>query len=701
MSDTPSKPNSQAARRNREPVALGRWVLHPDTGVLRSGDEEQRLTGRALHVLLVLIDAGGGAVSRDDLLDAVWGEHYPTDSVVSRAIADLRSAFGESAGDGETIRTIPKFGYQLVVEVGAAATPDERPAQSLSPWFAGAAVLVAAIALIAMLASRPGPPGNSSLALPALRPLTSAPGLEHQPRIVPGSDWVVYAALRPDHGDWDLFRVSLDDNMTQAIAATPGVTEHGPAVSPDGESIAYTRLSGEGCEVVEQPIVLGAPVRVAGCTAKFPTLVDWSPDGSTLAFTSHEADDADGYRRIHALDRDSGERRALSRDVSPTGSDFYPRFSPSGRHVAFLRGEPQPDHRSSLWVVDTADGSERRLTEQPAQLGGMTWLDDAHVLYSINDAGRFELRRLSLDGGDETTLDSGDLVQPHYDPAGERLVATHRRSERDLAILSPGTAMRSIASSTSDDHHARWSPDGRFVVFVSRRSGHDELWLASTDDQQVRRLTRFDGATVRYPAWHPDGQRILFTVQADAAEQLHEIDLITGQIAAVAGASPGATTPAWLPDGSRRVYGCGEATSDGICIGDDTGGERQIAQGYFRPTPIGDDAIVVLDRDGRLVRMSLDGDAGGIAWDGLPEGGRLAWDITSGALVYAMPGDIANGGRVIRRQLDSGEETVLYEGRMPLADGSIDALPDGRVVITRFDAASDDLVWMRAPLSAR
>ena len=696
MTDTSSRPDSRAARKNRDPIAIGRWVLQPDTGLLRSGDEEHRLTGRALHVLLVLVDAGGSAVSRDDLLETVWGEHYPTDSVVSRAIADLRSAFGESAGDGATIRTIPKFGYQLVMDTADARPEGIEPRAARAPWLVAGAILALAATLAVIL--RPDPTGTTANRLPPAQPLTAAPGLEHQPRTVPGSQWVVYAALRPDHGDWDLFRVLLDDNMSQAIAATPGVTEHGPAVSPDGESIAYTRLSSDGCDVVEQAIVLGAPAVVAGCTSKFPTLVDWSPDGSSLAYTSRETDDVDGYRRIHVLDRDSGERRHVSVGVSPSGSDFYPRFSPSGRFIAFLRGEPQPDHRSSLWVVDIETGSEWRVTDPPAQLGGMTWLRDDELLYSINDAGRFELRRRRASGGEEETLGSGDLVHPHYDPVAERLVAAARRSERDVAIVSPAGDIRPVASSTSDDHHARWSPDGRFVVFVSRRSGHDELWLAASGEQEARRLTRFDGATVRYPAWHPDGQRILFTVQTDAGERLYETNLITGQASPVATARLGATTPAWMPDGSHWLYGCGEGIADSICIGSDDG-ERQVAVGFFRPTPVDTDTLIALDRDGRLVQMKLDGELAGVVWEQLPEDGRLAWDISADTLVYVVPNGAANGGRIIRRQLESGIETVLYDGSMPLADGSIDALPDGRVVITRFDAASDDLVWMNAPLS--
>ena len=104
MSKSVSRPDATAARRDRDPIQIGEWLLRADLGVLRRNDEEARLGAKAVHVLLVLIDAGEAGVSRDTLLDMVWGEHYPSDAVVSRAIADLRSAFGETAAEQAYIR---------------------------------------------------------------------------------------------------------------------------------------------------------------------------------------------------------------------------------------------------------------------------------------------------------------------------------------------------------------------------------------------------------------------------------------------------------------------------------------------------------------------------------------------------------------------------------------------------------------------
>jgi len=703
LSVSPSRPDSISARRGREPLCIGDWVLYPELGVVRRDSEEQRLTGKALHVLLVLIDAGDSAVSRDELLDQVWGENYPADSVVSRAIADIRGALGESASEHNYIRTLPKFGYRLVAKCSPASLHGNAqvPIERKLPTPAIAAIVAIVVAAITW-ALWPQPESQSvDLRLATGRPLTSSPGLEHQPRIVPGGDWVIYAALRPGQGDWDLFRVSTRDSTSQSVAASPGVQEHGPAISPGGDEVAYVRLTGAGCDVVTQSIAFGVPEPVATCTGKFPTLVDWSPDGNWLAYTGLENDDADGYRRIYIIDPNSGLRRQLSDAVSPTGTDFYPRFSPSSRHVAFLRGEPQPDHRTTLWTVEIQSGIETRLTEQPVQLGGMTWIDESTLLYSSNEAGRFELRQISLTSGAETKVEAAGLIHPDYLAAESLFVASGRRSERDLVVIADGEGPAALASSTSDDHHSAFSPDESLVAFISRRSGYDEVWIIDINSDVARRLTHFDGATVRYPSWHPEGRRILFTVQTDAGERLYEVDIISGDAHPIGSAELESTMPRWLADGQRWVQGCRDESGWGICVASDVGIER-IANGYFRPTPVSNDVIAAVDRSGALYYLSLLDGSVETVLDGLPNDGRSGWALNGQYLVYNAPAAETNAGRVVRRDMSSGAETILFEGPMPLADTSIDiGSRTGAILFTRFQAASDDLLIFEQSFARR
>jgi Tol biopolymer transport system component/DNA-binding winged helix-turn-helix (wHTH) protein len=700
MNQPVKRPDLKAARDRRGATRIGDWVLHPDLSVLRNDSGEVRLNAKTLHVLLVLLDAGDKGVSRTSLLDQVWGESYPTDTVISRAMADLRAAFGETAGEQKYIRTLPKYGYQFVAAHHEIKSSDAEAATVAAPshvhkyrhhYLLGAVVL-AAVMLLPQVVKNPPPPATPLIALSGQRPLTSAPGLEHQPRIVPGSEWVVYAVMRRDRNDWDLFRVSLADGLSQPVAVTPGVHEHGPAISPYGDELAYVRLSDAGCDVVTQSIALGVPEPLTQCTQKFATLVDWSPTENWLAYTIAQQAEADKLRRLYLVDRFNGQIRRLSDAVSPTGTDFYPRFSPSGRQVAFLRGEPQPDHRTTLWIVDVDNGQEKQLTDLPAQLGGMAWLDETRLIYSYSDAGRMRSRWLDVTSGEAQPIESIEIAHPEYSRDDKLLVAAALRSDSDLVLLSADGEIRTVAQSTSDDHHGTLSPDESWLAFISQRSGSDELWIAATGGETTRRLTRFDGASVRYPDWHPGGQRILITVQTGAGEKLYEVDIVSGTSILVAAEFADVTMPRWLADGNDWVAGCRNADGWGICIGNEQKVTR-IAEGYYRPRPHTDGRVTVVDSDGTLFSLTLADGSADELWDGLPGNGRYGWVFDDNKLFFLAGGETGNTGRLYQRDFDSGEIEILYSGPMPLADTNISiGKQTGNVLFTRFEDSSDDLV---------
>ncbi|MEO1169973.1 MAG: winged helix-turn-helix domain-containing protein [Pseudomonadota bacterium] len=93
---------------------------------------------KVLDVLQALIDNHGEVVSRDELIDKVWGIGHGGDERLSRAISLLRKAFGDQRGNHRHIETISKRGYRLVApvngkerQIGGGAVFDP-PAQSIA-----------------------------------------------------------------------------------------------------------------------------------------------------------------------------------------------------------------------------------------------------------------------------------------------------------------------------------------------------------------------------------------------------------------------------------------------------------------------------------------------------------------------------------------------------------------------------------------
>ncbi len=93
---------------------------------------------KVMSLLKMLAENAGNTVSRDDLLNAVWGKHQGGDESLSRAMSLLRSALGDQRDERNRfryIRTIPKHGYRLVADVGFVEQEarNKRVIEDISP----------------------------------------------------------------------------------------------------------------------------------------------------------------------------------------------------------------------------------------------------------------------------------------------------------------------------------------------------------------------------------------------------------------------------------------------------------------------------------------------------------------------------------------------------------------------------------------
>ncbi len=130
-----------------EMLAFDGFVLDLGRGCLRGPDGgDIALRPKAFDLLVVLVRASGTLVSKEQLLDAVWGEVHVTEDSVFQAIREARRAIGDPGG--RKLRSVPRRGYLLDVEVrrtreaarageqlpGLVAAPSMRPSVAVLPF---------------------------------------------------------------------------------------------------------------------------------------------------------------------------------------------------------------------------------------------------------------------------------------------------------------------------------------------------------------------------------------------------------------------------------------------------------------------------------------------------------------------------------------------------------------------------------------
>jgi predicted ATPase/DNA-binding winged helix-turn-helix (wHTH) protein len=127
MPETPAAPPPS--------LTFGAFHLDLQARRLSRGTEPVALPPRYFDVLAFLAGSGGRLVTKDELLDAVWGHRHVSESVLKVAVNALRQALGEDAKAPRHLETVARHGYRFV---GAAPAEAAAPASPPAPtWAAG------------------------------------------------------------------------------------------------------------------------------------------------------------------------------------------------------------------------------------------------------------------------------------------------------------------------------------------------------------------------------------------------------------------------------------------------------------------------------------------------------------------------------------------------------------------------------------
>ena len=109
-------------RAEHDAYRLGDCLIEPGTGHVQQNGRAVHLEPKAVDLLCYLLDRPGEIVSQEELLEAVWPGRVVEPTAITRNMAQIRRALGDSAKSPAYIETIPKRGYRTIAEVQAGAT---------------------------------------------------------------------------------------------------------------------------------------------------------------------------------------------------------------------------------------------------------------------------------------------------------------------------------------------------------------------------------------------------------------------------------------------------------------------------------------------------------------------------------------------------------------------------------------------------
>lgn len=105
-------------------IRLGPFEIDPRTWMLRRDAQPVDLSPRLVEILAFLAQRNGEIVTKEELLERFWRDVHVTDNTLTRAIADIRGALGDSASEPRYIQTLARRGYRCVSSAAGAAGAD-------------------------------------------------------------------------------------------------------------------------------------------------------------------------------------------------------------------------------------------------------------------------------------------------------------------------------------------------------------------------------------------------------------------------------------------------------------------------------------------------------------------------------------------------------------------------------------------------
>ncbi len=507
---------------SQDDILIGPHRIRPALNRIDGPQGTVRLEPRIMDVLVLLAQRAGEVVSRDELHSEIWAGTIVSEDVINRSISELRKALGDSHRNPVYIQTIPKRGYRLVAPVGAPRVHAKK-----TPRMAWIVPVIALVALSWWL----GTWSAESTAIPdayTTRPLTSEPGLENWPVLSPDGHRVAWAH-RPDSSLVSHIYVRLVQDEAVHILTGGPAWDTRPWWSPDGTHIYFVRFRSGGCSVMRIPSLGGFAEAQADCTGTVYPDISLGVDGETMLMNWRSSPSSPFA--IYALSAADSAHRQLTHPPDRSWGDHDARESPDGARLAFVRSASEG--MQDVYVLETATQKERRLTHDARNIHGVSWLDNGKTLaVASNRAGTDDLWALDVASGRMSRLPVPDTrtAFPFTVPGRSEIV--YERVRTDVNIWradSSGTVEASPWSpSTAWDAHPAVSPAGTHVAFTSSRSGTYEIWLAGTDGEGVRQLTRHGAGYTSRPAWTPDGEAIVYVSRVDGNADLFEVNVTTG-----------------------------------------------------------------------------------------------------------------------------------------------------------------------------
>ena len=367
------------------------------------------------------------------------------------------------------------------------------------------------------------------------RRITTNPGLELFPKFSPDGNWIAFTGQYD--GNFNVYVMPSEGGQPRQLTFLPDIGPVPERMGPNSEVIA------------------------------------WTPDSKRIVFLSRRNTFNTWFGRLFTVSVNGGLPEQLPLDKGGLLS-----FSEDGSRIAYNRifrnFRPRKHYKGGMaqdiWIYDFKTKQVQQITHYPGTDTFPMWRGD--LLYWVSDRGpeqrmnlysrnlrtgkteqlthfkEFDVNWPSL-GPDSIVFENGgylytlelndqavhkltvrvpgdfDRVRKRWAPVNKLVTDFDISPDGQQAVFTARGDVYTVPGTEGDtrnltktpgvrERYATWSPDGKWIAYISDRSGEDELYIAPSDGSGSEERITFDGRMFRLaPVWSPDSKKLLFAEQ--------------------------------------------------------------------------------------------------------------------------------------------------------------------------------------------
>ena len=511
-----------------KPCHFGIWHFDPADGQLTSQSKQQRLPPRLSRLLAVLLANYGQMLTRQYLIDYLWEKKSVNEDALSRAIAELRAALGDSSSAPVYVQTLPKKGYRFIHPLGSSSVLNKLPLK----------IVLSVIILLSasyLLFSDPSTnfeenTDNIKNALLTAERVTTTNEFEHQPELSPEGDKIAYSEL--SNGKLRIKIVSIDNRLQQVIK-NDDAHLYSPTFSADGQSILVAAVDGNKCTVELYQLATLAKSKLATCAQPdISGIFDWSTDGNRLLYVAPQKISSNNANRpnsaIWEYNLMTKQSTQLTNPDSPDTYDTRPRYSTDNTKISMTRGSHSI--RNIFLVESSTTYRAHSLTQTQAYITSFDWLNNNQLVFDSNQSGHRNLWLLDIKQKQQYLLGARDALFPSFSQNQSILTFQAASYNANIwSVNSPDKPARKLIESVKYNNFPAFSPDGDHIAFVSNRQGRSAIWLYSQGSKKQAQLMALSSADLFIPDWSKDGEKLLISSRGENGYRCYQVSSQTGQ----------------------------------------------------------------------------------------------------------------------------------------------------------------------------